>query len=83
MLNDNENSFRAIVNYIIGIRGRGAFLCYADYDIIDSWLNCSKSEEHLLLVLDDILPAAFAKIPGNAPPPSLKRFDARVLKALR
>ena len=81
-MNQKPHDSKMVADYVIAIRSRGAFLAYSDYAIIESWLSRAENVEKLLLILDDILPITFSKIPDSGPPPSLKMVDKRVHKAL-
>lgn len=71
-----------ILNYILECRGRGHFLPYQDYQIIDEWIRASPSMDMLLLVLSEILPPFFQKYESRQRF-SLKGIEKKVLQRLR
>ena len=51
----NPSPKQVIVNYILSIKGRGAFLPYSDYAVIDKWLQICPDPFTIILALDDLL----------------------------
>lgn len=73
-----------ILHYVLEVRGRGHFLPYSDYQIIDEWLLAVKDPDELLLVLADVLPDFFAKkAEGGGQPRSLAGARRLVLRRLQ
>ena len=46
---------QVIVNYILSIKGKGTFLPYSDYMVIDKWLQICPDPFTIILTLDDLL----------------------------
>ncbi len=80
---ENEVFIKSIVQYVIELRGGGHFLPYQDYGIIAAWVEASTSEDELLLVLAEVLPVFFGKVPPGGKPRSLSSVNKKVLKALK
>lgn len=73
-----------IVQYVVECRGKGFFLPYTDYEIIQTWLQSAADVDELLLILSEILPEFYAKKAAtNAHPPSLAAVQRRVGERLR
>lgn len=80
---DNEVFVKSVVQYILELRALGHFLPYQDYEIVTAWVDAATSEDELLLVLSEILPPFFAKVPPGGKPKSLSSVNRKVLKALK
>lgn len=74
-MNAQDSRQKLIAGYITDIRNRGSFLAYSDYEVIETWLKIEADPERLLVVLDDILPDIFNRIPIDRHPPRLKYFE--------
>lgn len=72
-----------ILHYVLECRGRGHFLPYSDYQIIDDWLKVSPDADELLLVLSDVLPSFFQGDGKRDAPRSLGGANRRVLRRLK
>ena len=81
-MTEKLNSKRLVTEYVVSIRNRGAFLSYADHQIIDEWLQTCPDVDSLLLTLDDILPEIFSRKSGDRHPPGLKYARKAVENAL-
>ena len=79
----NEIFIKNVVQYILELRAQGHFLPYPDYDIVAVWVEAACNEDELLLVLSEILPDFFGKVPAGAKPKSLSSVNKKVLKALK
>jgi len=80
---DNELFLKNVVQYILDLRSQGHFLPYQDYEIVASWVNAASEEDELLLVLSEVLPDFFAKVPAGSKPKSLTSVNKKVLRALK
>ena len=80
---ENELFLKNIVQYILELRSQGHFLPYQDYEIVSSWVEAATDEDELLLVLSEILPEFFGKVPEGSKPKSLSSINKKVLKALK
>jgi hypothetical protein len=83
IINLDELAPQALVaQLVVELRGGAAVLPYADYEVIDDWLESSPSIDMLLMVLAEELPAWFAKKPDR-PSQSIRGVRRRVLKILK
>ena len=74
---------KTIADYILSVKGKGTFLAYSDYQIIEDWLKLSKDTTELLLILDDIVPNSYNNLPSGSKGPSLKALSKKVVKTLQ
>ena len=82
-LSDSEVFVKSVVQYVLELRAQGHFLPYQDYEIVAGWVEAASGEDELLLVLADILPEFFSKVPSGGKPKSLSSVNKKVLKALK
>ena len=82
-VSDNELFLKNVVQYILELRARGHFLPYQDYEIVAAWVEAATDEDELLLVLAEVLPDFFGKVPEGSKPKSLSSLNKKVLKALK
>ena len=80
---DNEVFVKSVVQYVLELRAQGHFLPYQDYEIVSAWVEAASSEDELLLVLAEVLPDFFGKVPAGGKPKSLSSVNRKVLKALK
>ncbi|MFW7378129.1 MAG: hypothetical protein ACOH5I_04930 [Oligoflexus sp.] len=79
---DNIQDQHLIVQYVIECRKVGHFLPYDDYQIIQNWLQICDDPDRLLLVLEEHLPAYFAKHEKKPQLPNLRGIEKKVSKSL-
>lgn len=79
----DEEAVRQVTEYIIAIRNRGPALPYKDHELIIQWTRICPHTQHLLLVLDDILPELYLNTSPSKKPPSLKMVQKKVEKNIR
>jgi hypothetical protein len=82
-LDDSEVFVKSVVQYVLELRAQGHFLPYQDYEIVAGWVEAASGEDELLLVLAEILPGFFSKVPIGGKPKSLSSVNKKVLKALK
>ena len=56
-----------ILQYVLECRGKGLFLPYQDYQVIDEWLSAAPDQDELLLILSDVLPVFFGGTDDRRP----------------
>lgn len=79
MLATDPSNIALISSFVLELRGQGTQLPYDDYCIIQSWLKKCHDSDHLLLVLDELLPAFFQ---NKKYTPSLRKIDPAVTRAI-
>jgi len=82
-IDESEVFLKNVVQYILDLRAQGHFLPYQDYEIVAKWIEAASNEDELLLVLADVLPGFFARVPEGVKPKSLSSVNKKVLKALK
>lgn len=72
-----------ISQYVLECMGRGFFLPYEDYALIDEWLKLSPTTDDLLVLLSELLPDYFQKNKSGTSPRSLRGVNALVVDRLQ
>ena len=71
-----------IAQFVLECRGQGHCLPYVDYEVIDEWLRHAADEDHLLMILGDVLPKFYGK-KNEGPVRTLVGARNLVMKALQ
>lgn len=50
-----ETPHEAIAQYILECRGKGAFLSYEEYDVVNEWVQIYPDTDQLLLTINSVL----------------------------
>ena len=57
MCPDNKETPQSLIaDFVLECKGKGSFLPYVDYSIIEEWIKVSQNIDELLLILSDVLP---------------------------
>jgi hypothetical protein len=60
MCPDNKETPQSLIaDFVLECKGKGSFLPYVDYSIIEEWIKVSQNIDELLLILSDVLPEYF------------------------
>ncbi len=76
----NQSPKSIVSHFILHTKGSGHQLPYADYAIIDEWLQIEPDHERLILILSEMLPPFFEKYSNQNS--YLKWIDKKVKKQI-